>query len=201
MRFGQKSRQKRTGLQDPIKAFLLSPLTWESTLHTVIKVVPINILIQKHESLLCHDKRGKFSLFFPIHIYFSSCVTVLNLTLIDLPGMTKVAVGDQPQDIEHQIRDMLMQFITKESCLILAVTPANMDLANSDALKIAKEVDPQGKAYSSTVKPHIATTALHSLAWYLVIPIETIAAASMDLSSPVSLNRFLYQQKNLIKFV
>lgn len=73
-------------------------------------------------------------------------VTVLNLTLIDLPGMTKVAVGDQPQDIEHQIRDMLMQFITKESCLILAVTPANMDLANSDALKIAKEVDPQGES-------------------------------------------------------
>ncbi|KAL1005444.1 hypothetical protein UPYG_G00059230 [Umbra pygmaea] len=69
---------------------------------------------------------------------------VLNLTLIDLPGMTKVAVGDQPPDIEHQIRDMLMQFITKDSCLILAVTPANMDLANSDALKIAKEVDPQG---------------------------------------------------------
>ncbi|XP_040918696.1 dynamin-3 isoform X4 [Toxotes jaculatrix] len=69
---------------------------------------------------------------------------VLNLTLIDLPGMTKVAVGDQPADIEHQIREMLMQFITKESCLILAVTPANTDLANSDALKIAKEVDPQG---------------------------------------------------------
>ncbi|KAM4584661.1 dynamin-2-like isoform 3-T3 [Odontesthes bonariensis] len=69
---------------------------------------------------------------------------VLNLTLIDLPGMTKVPVGDQPQDIEHQIRDMLMQFITKESCLILAVTPANTDLANSDALKISKEVDPQG---------------------------------------------------------
>ncbi|XP_032394435.1 dynamin-2 isoform X2 [Etheostoma spectabile] len=69
---------------------------------------------------------------------------VLNLTLIDLPGMTKVAVGDQPVDIEHQIKDMLLQFITKESCLILAVTPANTDLANSDALKIAKEVDPQG---------------------------------------------------------
>uniref|UniRef100_A0A672LWN7 dynamin GTPase n=1 Tax=Sinocyclocheilus grahami TaxID=75366 RepID=A0A672LWN7_SINGR len=69
---------------------------------------------------------------------------VLNLTLIDLPGMTKIAVGDQPPDIEHQIRDMLMQFVTRESCLILAVTPANTDLANSDALKLSKEVDPQG---------------------------------------------------------
>ncbi|XP_068562372.1 dynamin-1a isoform X4 [Cebidichthys violaceus] len=69
---------------------------------------------------------------------------VLNLTLVDLPGMTKVPVGDQPADIEAQIREMLMQFVTKENCLMLAVSPANSDLANSDALKIAKEVDPQG---------------------------------------------------------
>ncbi|NXW04897.1 DYN3 protein, partial [Fregetta grallaria] len=69
---------------------------------------------------------------------------VLSLTLIDLPGITKVPVGDQPPDIEQQIRDMIMQFISRENCLILAVTPANTDLANSDALKLAKEVDPQG---------------------------------------------------------
>ncbi|XP_035382972.1 dynamin-1a isoform X2 [Electrophorus electricus] len=69
---------------------------------------------------------------------------VLNLTLVDLPGMTKVPVGDQPADIEHQIKDMLMQFVTKDNCLLLAVSPANSDLANSDALKVAKEVDPQG---------------------------------------------------------
>ena len=71
---------------------------------------------------------------------------VLNLTLVDLPGLTKVPVGDQPVDIEYQIRDMLMQFITRENCLILAVTPANSDLANSDALKLAKEVDPTGNS-------------------------------------------------------
>ncbi|EDV44733.1 uncharacterized protein Dana_GF20511, isoform A [Drosophila ananassae] len=69
---------------------------------------------------------------------------VLNLTLIDLPGLTKVAIGDQPADIEQQIKQMIFQFIRKETCLILAVTPANTDLANSDALKLAKEVDPQG---------------------------------------------------------
>ncbi|XP_072397963.1 dynamin-like isoform X2 [Diabrotica undecimpunctata] len=69
---------------------------------------------------------------------------VLNLTLIDLPGMTKVPIGDQPADIEQQIRNMILQFINRDSCLILAVTPANTDLANSDALQIAREVDPQG---------------------------------------------------------
>uniref|UniRef100_A0A6G1SNY9 Dynamin n=1 Tax=Aceria tosichella TaxID=561515 RepID=A0A6G1SNY9_9ACAR len=69
---------------------------------------------------------------------------VLNLTLIDLPGLTKVPVGNQPVDIEHQIREMILTFIRRENCLILAVTPANQDLATSDALKLAKEVDPDG---------------------------------------------------------
>ncbi|GFT20520.1 dynamin [Nephila pilipes] len=69
---------------------------------------------------------------------------VLNLTLIDLPGMTRVPVGDQPPDIEHQIRDMLLTYVKKDSCLVLAVTAANQDIATSDALKLAKEVDPEG---------------------------------------------------------
>lgn len=69
---------------------------------------------------------------------------VLNLTLIDLPGLTRVPVGDQPADIEHQIRDMILTYIKKETCLILAVTAANQDMATSDALKLAKEVDPEG---------------------------------------------------------
>lgn len=77
---------------------------------------------------------------------------MLNLTLVDLPGMTKVPVGDQPADIETQIRDMLLQFVTKDNCLMLAVSPANSDLANSDALKIAKEVDPQGRLLDLTHK-------------------------------------------------
>ena len=69
---------------------------------------------------------------------------VVDLTLIDLPGLAKVPVGDQPPDIEKQIRDMIFTFISRESCLILAVTPANTDLATSDAIKLAREVDPQG---------------------------------------------------------
>lgn len=61
-----------------------------------------------------------------------------------MPGLTKVPVGDQPRDIEKQIRDMLMRFISKPNAIILAVTAANTDLANSDGLKLAREVDPEG---------------------------------------------------------
>lgn len=69
---------------------------------------------------------------------------VLTLTLVDLPGLTKVPVGDQPKDIERQIREMLMTYTTKPNAIILAVTAANTDLANSDGLKLAREVDPDG---------------------------------------------------------
>ncbi|KIS69273.1 putative dynamin-like GTPase VPS1 [Mycosarcoma maydis] len=69
---------------------------------------------------------------------------VLTLTLVDLPGLTKVPVGDQPRDIERQIRDTVLKFISKPNAVILAVTAANTDLANSDGLKLAREVDPEG---------------------------------------------------------
>ncbi|KAL0139114.1 dynamin-2 [Mucor lusitanicus] len=69
---------------------------------------------------------------------------VLTLTLVDLPGLTKVPVGDQPKDIEKQIRDMILKYITKPNSIILAVTAANTDLANSDGLKLARDVDPEG---------------------------------------------------------
>lgn len=69
---------------------------------------------------------------------------VLTLTLVDLPGLTKVPVGDQPRDIERQIKEMVLKFITKPNAIILSVTAANTDLANSDGLKLAREVDPEG---------------------------------------------------------
>jgi replication fork clamp-binding protein CrfC len=52
----------------------------------------------------------------------------VDLTLIDLPGLTKVPVGDQPPDIELQIKKMILSYIRKDNCLILAVTAANQGL-------------------------------------------------------------------------
>jgi dynamin 1-like protein len=69
---------------------------------------------------------------------------VLALTLVDLPGMTKVPVGDQPENIEEQIHDMILEFISNPNAIILAVTAANTDVANSDALQLAKAADPYG---------------------------------------------------------
>ncbi|CAG0923724.1 unnamed protein product [Notodromas monacha] len=96
---------------------------------------------------------------------------VLNLTLIDLPGMTRVPVGDQPVDIEAQIKDMILQFVLRETCLILAVTPANSDLATSDALQLSKQVDPEGKFIAARVACCILNLTLVDLPGMTKVPV------------------------------
>lgn len=79
----------------------------------------------------------------PIHLkLFSS--QVLNLTLIDLPGLVMNAVGDQPKDIDIQIKRMVMKYVENPTTIILAISPANTDLATSQSLRLANQLDPQG---------------------------------------------------------
>ncbi|XP_057531338.1 dynamin-related protein 5A [Amaranthus tricolor] len=80
----------------------------------------------------------------PIHLSIYS-PSVVNLTLIDLPGLTKVAVEGQHEGIVQEIENMVRSYIEKPNCIILAISPANQDLATSDAIKISREVDPKGE--------------------------------------------------------
>lgn len=57
-------------------------------------------------------------------------------------------MGDQPKDIEIQIRELILKYISNPNSIILAVTAANTDMATSEALKVAREVDPDGKSHS-----------------------------------------------------
>ncbi|KAJ0968139.1 hypothetical protein J5N97_025056 [Dioscorea zingiberensis] len=80
----------------------------------------------------------------PIHLSIYS-PNVVNLTLIDLPGLTKVAVEGQPESIVQDIENMVRSYVEKPNCIILAISPANQDIATSDAIKLAREVDPSGE--------------------------------------------------------
>lgn len=57
----------------------------------------------------------------------------------------QVPIGDQPTDIEKQTRTLISEYIAKPNSIILAVSPANVDLVNSEALKLARHVDPLGR--------------------------------------------------------
>lgn len=70
---------------------------------------------------------------------------VLTLTLVDLPGVVRVAVGNQPRDIPETVKKMILSYIQQPNSIILAVSPANADIATSDAIQYAKQVDPTGE--------------------------------------------------------
>uniref|UniRef100_A0A9J7XRX6 Uncharacterized protein n=2 Tax=Cyprinus carpio TaxID=7962 RepID=A0A9J7XRX6_CYPCA len=70
---------------------------------------------------------------------------VPDLTLIDLPGIARVATGNQPLDIEEQIKDLIEKFIKRQETISLVVVPANIDIATTEALRMASKVDPTGQ--------------------------------------------------------
>ena len=67
---------------------------------------------------------------------------LVDLTLVDLPGLVKVPIAGQPDNIDSVVKKIVLDFISNPNAIILALSPANIDIANSDSLKIAREVDP-----------------------------------------------------------
>ncbi|KAH8738571.1 hypothetical protein FG386_001986 [Cryptosporidium ryanae] len=76
-------------------------------------------------------------------IYGTQCP---DLTLIDLPGITRVPLkgSDQCDNIEQLTRDMAIRYARDPRTIILAVIPANADMSTSDALQLSRRVDPKG---------------------------------------------------------
>ncbi|XP_054271444.1 dynamin-1-like protein [Macrosteles quadrilineatus] len=98
--------------------------------------------IQEQTVKLAGSNKGICHVPITLKVYSNS---YLNLTLVDLPGLTKIPVGDQPEDIEKQTRDMVLEYIRNPNSIILAVTPANADLTTSESLALARDVDPEGE--------------------------------------------------------
>ncbi|XP_032804092.2 interferon-induced GTP-binding protein Mx1-like isoform X1 [Petromyzon marinus] len=70
--------------------------------------------------------------------------SVPDLTLIDLPGIARVALAGQAVDIETQIKDLIRDHIGRQETINLVVIPCNVDIATTEALKMAQAVDPTG---------------------------------------------------------
>jgi len=119
---------------------------WCQFLHTKSKIYTdvddVRGEIERETDRMAGDNKGICPE--PISLKFYSN-KVLSLTLVDLPGLTKVPVGDQPEDIETQIRQLVSKYIVNPNSIILAVSPANADIATSESIKLARDVDPDGR--------------------------------------------------------
>ena len=76
-----------------------------------------------------------------LNVYSQTCP---DLTLVDLPGVTRVPIGDQPKNIEQITKDMARRYVEDPLTIILCVIAANSDIATSDGLMLAKDIDVAG---------------------------------------------------------
>ena len=61
-----------------------------------------------------------------------------DLTVIDLPGITKISVGNQIDNIEEVTTNMAARYCKEDRTIILAVIPANADMSTSQGLHLAR---------------------------------------------------------------
>lgn len=70
---------------------------------------------------------------------------VPDLTMVDLPGITRVAVHGQPEDIYEQISKIIMEFITPQESVILNVLSASVDFSTCESIRMSQKVDKNGE--------------------------------------------------------
>ncbi|KAI9775562.1 MAG: dynamin-like GTPase mgm1 [Geoglossum umbratile] len=79
----------------------------------------------------------------PIQLHIHS-PNVPDLSLIDLPGYIQVVGQDQPLELKQKIADLCDKYVQSPN-IILAISAADVDLANSTALRASRRVDPRGE--------------------------------------------------------
>ncbi|XP_060175730.1 dynamin-related protein 4C-like [Lycium barbarum] len=70
---------------------------------------------------------------------------VPDLTMVDLPGITRVAVQGQPEDIYEQIYDIIMKYIAPEESIILNVLSATVDFPTCESIRMSQKMDKTGE--------------------------------------------------------
>ena len=106
-----------------------------------IKIRDFSTIKEKINNLtksICGDHKNIMANPLTITIFSQTCP---NLTIIDLPGIVKVPVGDQPKNIEEITKEITLNYINDPYTIILCALDANQDITTSDGLYLAKQID------------------------------------------------------------
>ncbi|XP_044140202.1 interferon-induced GTP-binding protein Mx2-like [Bufo gargarizans] len=134
---------------------------------------------------------------------------VPDLTIIDLPGIARVPVGNQPDDIGDQIKRLIRKYIEKQETICLVVVPCNADIATTEALKMAREVDPSGeRTLGILTKPDLVdkgteedilnvvnNNVIHLKKGYMIVKCR----GQQDIQDRLSLKEAIKKEENFFK--
>ena len=97
--------------------------------------------IEKLTDKVCGSNKNIVDKPIVLNIYSHTCP---DLTLVDLPGITRIPIAGQVQNIEEVTKGMCRKYCGDPMTIILCVLPANADLSTSDGLQMAQQLDPTG---------------------------------------------------------
>ncbi|GAB4835602.1 Dynamin- protein 4C [Ancistrocladus abbreviatus] len=69
---------------------------------------------------------------------------VPDLTMVDLPGITRVPVHGQLENIYEQISNIIVEYITPEESIILNVLSATVDFSTCESIRMSQTIDKTG---------------------------------------------------------
>ena len=135
---------------------------------------------------------------------------VPDLTLIDLPGIARVAGEGQALDIGKQTKQLIRKHIKRNETIILCVIPCNVDIATTEALQMAREFDPEGiRTLGVMTKPDlvdrgaekgIVDTAQNQTAFKLKLGFTVVKCRGQsDIVNAVTLQDALDAEKKFFK--
>jgi replication fork clamp-binding protein CrfC len=90
---------------------------------------------------VCGQKKNIVDKPIVLNIFSHTCP---DLTMVDLPGITRIPIDGQDKDIEKITKNMCARYCGDHRTIILCVLPANADMTVSDGLQMARELDPKG---------------------------------------------------------
>ncbi|CAI9554960.1 unnamed protein product, partial [Staurois parvus] len=117
-------------------------ISYQNQMEEILNSAEVENEVRKAQNLIAGEGKGIGDELITLEVVSPN---VPDVTLIDLPGIARVALPEQPPDIEQQIKQMIMKYITRQETINLVVIPSNVDIATTEALQMAKQVDPNGE--------------------------------------------------------
>lgn len=114
----------------------------DPTVHTVRSIPELSVLLDRLMNALCAGSSN-----FSTESVIIDLVSpdACDLTVVDLPGIIRTVTAGQNVSVIEQVNRMIKSYLMDKRTIILAVIPANQDIATVDILERAQGVDPTGE--------------------------------------------------------
>jgi dynamin 1-like protein len=132
---------------------------------------------------------------------------VFNWTIVDLPGMMKQPIGPLPENIEDLISSVIHDYIKNPRSILVAVQAANSPIVTSKSLKLAREIDPEGRRTLTVVTkldlldPSLDTYEVLTVACESFLKNEVIGVVNRSYQDVVNFKTMAAQIKDEAEFL